>query len=91
MTLEHWMCGTPEPDPPGLVALAQSYYDRTEAYDRTVCTGPIGRDGILPSDHRELALINRNAAAVLRDVQQQAERNGYTRDQLKAAMQRACR
>ena len=88
MNLDQWLIGTPEPDPPELFDLAKSYYERTEAYDRTVCTGPIGRDGIMPANYREMALINRNALAVLKDVQEQAERLGYTREQLKAAMRR---
>jgi hypothetical protein len=41
--------------------LVEQYYINCEAYDRTVCTGPITRDGILPIDHRELGKINRNA------------------------------
>jgi hypothetical protein len=83
-----WLHGTPEPEPPELTALAQSYYERTEAYDLTVCTGQMGHDGIMPRDYRELALINRNASAVLKDVQAQAERLGYTREQLREAMRR---
>ena len=37
------------------------YYMACEAYDRTVCTGPIGRDGIQPATAREFGLINQNA------------------------------
>jgi hypothetical protein len=81
----------PEPEDSALAALAMSYYERAEAYDCTVCTGPMGRDGVMPANYREMGLINRNAASVLRDVQEQAQRLGYTREQLKAAMLRAGR
>lgn len=47
-----------------LMRLVRLYRKECEAYDRTVCTGPIGRDGIMPTNHRELALVNRNARAV---------------------------
>ncbi|MBB6153695.1 hypothetical protein HDC30_000889 [Pseudomonas sp. JAI115] len=44
-----------------LLDLAQRYVDETEAYDRTVCTGPIRRDGIMPVTRHEFALVNLNA------------------------------
>ncbi|AUF99807.1 hypothetical protein CXQ81_04115 [Pseudomonas sp. 09C 129] len=44
---------------------AKRYVSEAEAYDRTVCTGPISKDGILPATPRELALVNRNAHALL--------------------------
>lgn len=50
-------------------ALAVEYYRRTEAYDRTVCSGPIRDGSILPGSHHELAVINRRAAAVRRELE----------------------
>ncbi|MDD0985347.1 MULTISPECIES: hypothetical protein [Pseudomonas] len=44
---------------------AERYVSEAEAYDRTVCTGPIGKDGILPATPRERAQINRNANFLL--------------------------
>ncbi len=46
-------CGTFEPDPllPQAVRLWRSYYAQCESYDRTVCTGPMGRDGLCPETH----------------------------------------
>jgi len=43
-----------------LVDLWLDYYRESERYDRTVCTGSIGRDGILPAtlDQRELVIAN---------------------------------
>lgn len=38
------------------------YYDRCEGYDRTVCTGPMGRDGVMPVNPEQRAIINRHAA-----------------------------
>ena len=57
-------CGAFETDPllPQAVALWRFYYAQCEAYDRTVCTGPMGRDGILPATSHERGLIGRHAA-----------------------------
>lgn len=61
--------------------LAVEYHQRTEAYDRTVCSGPIGRDGIMPATARETALVNRNALHVLKELTQRAggDREGLRR------------
>lgn len=41
--------------------VAENYVRQTEAYDRTICTGPIGRDGILPATAQERSRSSRNA------------------------------
>jgi len=50
------------------IDLAKEYHMRTENYDRTVCTGPIVNGYIRPSNGKEMAMINRNAHMVLKDV-----------------------
>jgi len=69
-----------------LVALAEEYDRRTELYDRTVCTGPIGPDGIMPATPAELAAINRHADQVRRELVDRAMRAGFTAAQFKEAM-----
>jgi hypothetical protein len=69
-----------------LVALAEEYYHRTELYDRTVCTGPIGPDGIMPATPAELATINRHADQVRRELVDRALRAGFTAAQFKEAL-----
>ncbi|MEL7551944.1 hypothetical protein AAGV37_18885 [Pseudomonas protegens] len=54
-----------------LLALAEQYVNETEAYDRTVCTGPVLRDGIMPATRHEFALVNRNARQVLEQINTQ--------------------
>lgn len=67
--------------------LAREYYDRTEAYDRSVCTGPISPSGrIIPATVHEAALININAEKLRRELTGRAGRLGYTGAQLKHAM-----
>ena len=44
-----------------LHTLAKRYHDETEAYDRTVCTGPIIRGSIQTGNTHELGLVGRNA------------------------------
>lgn len=71
---------------PDLVKLAAEYYERTEAYDRTVCTGRIGRDGIMPANGAELEAVNRNAAQVRAQLVDRALRAGFTAEQFKEAL-----
>lgn len=68
--------------------LAEEYYRRTEAYDLAVCTGPMGCDGILPATRDEFNLINRNAIAILRELNHRALVSGYTFTELRTAMMR---
>lgn len=74
----------PEPDP--LYELALEYYRRTEAYDRTVCTGPFVDGCIMPASYKEQALVSRNAISVLRELQKQCGDPAG----LLQAMRRAC-
>ena len=54
-----------------LYDLAEEYHTRTEAYDRSICTGPIGHGGgILPDNREEYIRINRNALEVKKDILQ---------------------
>lgn len=71
---------------PDLVKLADEYHQRAEAYDRTVCTGPMGPDGIMPATHAELAAINRHADQLRRELVDRALRAGFTAEQFKEAM-----
>lgn len=48
--------------------MAKEYHKRTEAFDRTVCTGPI-RDGqIMPASGHQQLLISSNAAALRQEI-----------------------
>lgn len=68
--------------------LAKRYYELTEAYDRTVCTGPIVNGSIQPSTPTESVLINRNAKNVIRDLLQQGGHHEITERELKEAIRR---
>lgn len=48
--------------------LAQYYATSCEAYDRTVCRGPIKNGEIIQMGGHELALVNRNAKQVLEQI-----------------------
>lgn len=52
---------TPTESERRLSAAAEQYIEETEAYDRTVCTGPIKHGTIMPATSREHSLVNRNA------------------------------
>ena len=69
-----------------LIKLAAYYNASTEAYDRTVCTGPIVRGEIQPASPRELALINRNASLTIKMIL--ASEPGVTRKELHQAIDR---
>jgi hypothetical protein len=69
--------------------LAAEYHERCEAYDRTVCTGPIIRGEIMPANWCERELINRNAAALRHALFVCAENVGFTRQQITEAFKNA--
>lgn len=56
--------------------LAKEYHETTEAYDRTVCTGPIGRDGIFPANSHERGLIGKHARTILKGLTKKARERG---------------
>lgn len=62
--------------------LAKRYHDGTEAYDRTVCTGPIVRDSIQAANSRELAQINRNARQVFDRIAREAASHDISKAEL---------
>ncbi len=66
--------------------LATRYHTECELYDRTVCTGPVGMDGVMPATPREMGLINRNAKAVRSRIEAEATSDGFTREELARAI-----
>lgn len=44
-----------------IIRAAEEYHRRCEAFDRTVCTGFIGPDGLMPANRHELALVGKHA------------------------------
>ncbi len=66
--------------------LATRYHVECETYDRTVCTGPIREDSIMPATPHEMALINRNAHAVRKRIEEEAQREGIGREELARAI-----
>jgi hypothetical protein len=69
-----------------LLDLAQQYVTEVETYDRTVCTGPVLRDGIMPATRHEFALVNRNARQTMDRLC--AEHPEFTRKQILRAVAR---
>ena len=61
-----------------LYKLAMWYHQECEAFDRTVCTGPIEHGNIKPATIDELRKINANAVKVRAKLQYIAEQQGYT-------------
>jgi len=74
-----------------LVELADEFHLRTEAFDRTICTGPMTRDGVMPANHREGAVINANAQRIRRELVARAIQAGFTEAQFKEAMMHSIR
>ena len=66
--------------------LATRYHTECEAYDRTVCTGPIRHGEIMPLTSRELALVNQNAQVVKRRLRDEGLQHGITVDELHRAI-----
>ena len=68
--------------------LAERYHRETEAYDRTVCTGPIIRGSIMPNGGHEMSLSARNASKVLEQILREAEQHGISRQEMQRAISR---
>ena len=51
-----------------------SYYEETEAYDRSVCTGPVHRGAIHPATPEQGRLIREHAQALFTEVAAYAHR-----------------
>lgn len=67
-------------------ALAKRYHETCEAYDLTVCTGPVVDGSVMPVSSAERMLVNQNAYRVLRQLQEEAERLGISNQQLHKAI-----
>lgn len=65
----------PTPIDEQLYQRVKAYYDDCEAYDRTICTGPIVHGSVIPANYRELGLINRYARQRLKQLKD--ETAGY--------------
>ena len=50
------------------IRLLCQYYVDCETYDRTVCTGPINQDGIMPMNSHETGLIGKHARQLLDQI-----------------------
>jgi hypothetical protein len=69
-----------------LLEFAERYHTLTEAYDRTVCSGPIVKGAIYPETPQQAALIDSNARTVLQDLARQAEPHQITLEELRRAI-----
>jgi hypothetical protein len=69
--------------------LAQRYHRLTEAYDRTVCTGPIRDGSIMPMGAHEMALVNRIAITVRKQIMVEAAAAGISAADMRRAISRA--
>jgi hypothetical protein len=67
---------------PDVRRLAEQYEAECEAYDRTVCTGPIRDGSIMPATPQEFAQVQRHAREVLRRVLTEATSLGISRAEL---------
>lgn len=68
--------------------LAVRYHRETEAYDRTVCTGPIRDGSVMPIGPHELAMVNRNAIKVREQIMHEAAQHGISRQDMARAISR---
>lgn len=68
--------------------LAERYHCETEAYDRTVCIGPIRDGSVMPIGPHEMALVNRNAIKVRERIMAEAAQHGISREDMARAIGR---
>ncbi|MGR6474439.1 hypothetical protein ACUZXZ_01365 [Pseudomonas juntendi] len=84
---DQFQCKIIEHDRSELDEIAARYVQRTEMYDRSVCTGPVRHGVVMPATPHELGCINRNA---LRELDQLCEQfaHQYSRRELVQAIRR---
>lgn len=70
----------------GAERFAEEYHRITEAYDRRICTGPIGRDGMLPANNDERRAIESHARAVFEEIFAISAACHVSRDELRRAI-----
>lgn len=63
------MFAEPSPEERRAIEVWCWYYVSTELYDRRVCSGPMGHDGIMPANNSERWVCERHALARYADVQ----------------------
>ena len=68
--------------------LATRYHTECETYDRTICTGLVRDGGIMPATSHELILINRNASAVRKKLNEEAVLSRITPEELGFAIRK---
>jgi len=66
--------------------LAKEYHERTESYDRTVCTGPIINDAIVPMNNFERSKTLMNAHKIRKEIYQRALDRGIEKNKVKKAI-----
>ena len=66
----------PSPSDLQLVEWIETYYTRTEEYDRSVCSGT-GIDGAMPVDSRERRLVSTHASYAYRSLLDHARSIGF--------------
>lgn len=67
-----------------LQSIAEQYVRETEAYDRTVCTGPIRHFGIVITTRQQRALVNRYAQELMTSLCQRHPQ--FTRREILSAV-----
>lgn len=68
--------------------LTERYHSETEAYDRTVCTGPIRDGSVMPISPYEMAIVNRNAINARKQIMHEAAQYGISRQDMAHAISR---
>jgi hypothetical protein len=72
-----------------LYELAVRYHKETEAFDRTVCTGPVIDGSVMPVTPCEAAVVNANARKLFRQLGEEAKALGATGVEFRKAITRA--
>jgi hypothetical protein len=62
--------------------LAVEYHSRCEAYDRTVCSGPVIDGSIMPGDYREHGLIAHHADKVRTEIVRRGNEMGFSKSDI---------
>ena len=70
-----------------LIETALKYHELTEAFDRSVCKGPIIKGQIFPSDGKEFSMCNQNARVLKEELGKTVFAMGFSREDWLRAIQ----
>lgn len=66
--------------------LAETYHEKTEAFDRIICSGSVKNGSVWPANVYEFRMVNKNANNVHRSILEEASKYDITAEEMQNAI-----